>query len=223
VIRAALTFAADGDERIVNRRAWQQGAADLPNAERSRNVILPDATVRRIVAEAHAACPAFGLLVEVAAVTGARIGQLARMEVQDLQDGDAPRLLIPSSRKGRGTRQVLRRPTPIGAELASRLLPAQKRAATAPLLIKASGEPWRKGNHDKPFERIVKRCGLDPAAATIYALRHSSIVRQLLAGVPTRVVAAAHDTSVLMIERTYSRHIGDHADALVRGALLTLA
>jgi hypothetical protein len=58
---------------------------------------------------------------------------------------------------------------------------------------------------------------------TIYALRHSSIVRQLLAGVPVRVVAVNHDTSVAMIERTYSRYIGDHADALARKALLDLA
>jgi hypothetical protein len=57
---------------------------------------------------------------------------------------------------------------------------------------------------------------------TMYALRHSNIVRQLLANVPVRVVAANHDTSVLMIERTYSHHIADHADALVRGAMLDI-
>ena len=57
---------------------------------------------------------------------------------------------------------------------------------------------------------------------TIYALRHSNIVRQLLAGVPVRVVAVNHDTSIVMIERTYSRHIGDHADALARVALLDI-
>ena len=51
-------------------------------------------------------------------------------------------------------------------------------------------------------------------------LRHSSVVRQLIAGVPIRVVAVNHDTSIVMIERTYSRHIGDHADALARAALL---
>lgn len=61
---------------------------------------------------------------------------------------------------------------------------------------------------------------LHPAEVTINALRHSSIVRQLLAGVPVRVVAVNHDTSVVMIERTYSRYIGDHADALARVALL---
>jgi hypothetical protein len=64
--------------------------------------------------------------------------------------------------------------------------------------------------------------GIDPSEVTIYALRHSSIVRQLLANVSVRVVAVNHDTSVVMIERTYSRHIGDHADALARKALLDL-
>jgi hypothetical protein len=56
----------------------------------------------------------------------------------------------------------------------------------------------------------------------MYALRHSNIVRQLLGGVPIRIVAANHDTSVGMIERTYSKYIGDHSDALTRGALLDI-
>ena len=37
-----------------------------------------------------------------------------------------------------------------------------------------------------------------------------------------RIVAAGHDTSIAMIERNYSRYITDHADALVRGAMLAL-
>ena len=34
------------------------------------------------------------------------------------------------------------------------------------------------------------------------------------------MVAVNHDTSILMLERTYSRYIGDHSDALARHALL---
>jgi hypothetical protein len=41
--------------------------------------------------------------------------------------------------------------------------------------------------------------------------------------VPVRLVAVSHDTSVGMIERTYSRYIGDHADHLLRAALLDTA
>ena len=44
----------------------------------------------------------------------------------------------------------------------------------------------------------------------------------MLRGVPTRVVAASHDTSVPMIEKSYSATIGDHSDALYRNALLDL-
>ena len=58
---------------------------------------------------------------------------------------------------------------------------------------------------------------------TIYALRHSSIVRQLLAGIPIRVVAITHDTSVAMIEKNYSAHLGSHTDDLTRAVMLDLA
>jgi hypothetical protein len=55
-----------------------------------------------------------------------------------------------------------------------------------------------------------------------YALRHSSIVRALLRGLPVRVVADQHDTSVSMIELSYSRYIGDHSDTMVRAAQIDL-
>ena len=97
------------------------------------------------------------------------------------------------------------------------------RAITAPLLVKPTGDAWQKSNHGHPFARAAKRAGLNPAEVTIYALRHSSITRQLLAGVPTRLVAALHDTSVKMIEHTYSRHIADHSDTIARRALLDLS
>jgi hypothetical protein len=83
--------------------------------------------------------------------------------------------------------------------------------------------PWKKSDHSRLFTRAARAAGLDPGEVTIYALRHSGIVRQLLANVPVRVVAANHDTSVAMVERNYSRYIGDHADALARVALLDIA
>jgi len=36
-------------------------------------------------------------------------------------------------------------------------------------------------------------------------------------------VCTNHDTSVGMIEKTYSKHIGDHSDALARPTLLDLS
>ena len=54
-------------------------------------------------------------------------------------------------------------------------------------------------------------------------MRHSYIIRSLLAGVPTRVVAVSCDTSVTMLERSYSAYIADHSDAVGRRALLDLS
>jgi hypothetical protein len=93
------------------------------------------------------------------------------------------------------------------------------------LLLRSDGAPWRPETADyrEPVIRAVTRAALDPAVVTLYALRHSSIVRALLAGVPTRVVAAQHDTSVPMLERTYSQHILDHSDTVARRGLLDIA
>jgi integrase len=224
-LTAALRLAAEHDERIAaNRRAWETGLASLHDAEESRNVILDEAAIRAVIRTAAAQSAAFGLLTETAAVTGARVSQLARLEVGDLQDHRSnPRLMMPSSKKGRGQKRIARRPVPITFDLAAKLRTAASgREPSAPLLLKPSGQLWKKSDHSRPFARAARAAGLDPDEATIYALRHSSIVRQLLASVPVRVVAVNHDTSVVMIERTYSRHIGDHADALARKALLNL-
>ena len=225
VLRAALNLAADHDERIASRRAWETGLASIHDAEESRNVILSEAIIRTVIAKAGEQSPDFELLTETLAVTGARVSQAARLEVQDLQDNRIdPRLMMPSSRKGRGQKKIIRRPVPITASLAAKLgRIVEDKAPTAPLLTKPSGESWKKSDHSRLFARAARAAGLDPDEVTIYALRHSSIVRQLLAGVPVRVVAVNHDTSATMIERTYSRYIGDHADALSRVALLDLA
>jgi integrase len=221
-LAAALSLAAKDDPRITNVAAWKTGLARLPDAEQSRNVILPDDTIRAVVTAAHGIDQAFGLFVELAAVTGARASQLLRVEVCDLQDGTAPRLMVPTSRKGR-RRKTERRPLPIPPALARALRQAAAgRPGNAPLLLRADGSRWPALDLIL-FRRAAKQAGLDPDA-TPYCMRHSSIVRQLVAGVPLRLVAASHDTSTAMIERNYSRHIiGDPSDALTRRAMLDLA
>jgi integrase len=132
--------------------------------------------------------------------------------------------MMPSSKKGRGQKKVARQPVPITADLAARLRKSVRdRPGTAPLLLKPSGEPWKKSDQARPFRRAAERAGLDPEQVTMYALRHTYIVRQLLANVPIRVVAVNHDTSVAMIEKTYSKYINDHTDTLTRSTLLDTA
>jgi hypothetical protein len=227
-LRAALELAAAHDPRITNQRAWKVGLAALPDAHRARNVILDDATVRRIVAAAYDYDRALGVMTEVAATTGARLSQLARLEVADLQaDGPEPRLLMPLSAKGRArNKRHERRPVPITVPLALTLKQkALRRPSEAPLLLRSSGEGWghgRRRHHRDDFRAVIEAAGLDPDEVTLSALRHSSIVRQLLANVPIRIVATLHDTSIKMIERSYSRFIASHSDEIARSALLEI-
>ena len=130
--------------------------------------------------------------------------------------------MMPSARKGKGTKRVERRPVPIPAALAAKLRAAAgKRPGGDPLLINLDGTRWQHHDHVRPFALATAQA--KRAGVTAYALRHSSIIRALLAGVPVRVVAASHDTSVMMIERSYSAYVLDHSDAVSRAALLDLA
>jgi hypothetical protein len=144
--------------------------------------------------------------------------------VGDLQAvGLAPRLMMPGSRKGRGRRGGERTPVPITVVLAGKLAAAAAgRSASAPLLLRHDGQPWdpAHGDHSRLFAPAAERADL--AGHTIYSLRHSSIVRSLLANTPTRVVAVTHNTSVAMIERSYSAFIADHADEAARRGLLEI-
>ena len=73
--------------------------------------------------------------------------------------------------------------------------------------------------YHREVKQIVSAIGSDPDA-TMYALRHSSIVRMLKANVPIRLVASLHNTSTKMIEKHYSKYITEHSDDISRHALL---
>ncbi|SHG08350.1 tyrosine-type recombinase/integrase [Bradyrhizobium erythrophlei] len=215
--KAALALAARNDKRIANSSAWKNGLRKLADSEVARNVILPDQTVAALVGGSYDEDQDFGALIDVLAETGARESQVFKLTLHDLQDHHptGPRLMMPTSRKGKNPK-IEYRPLPISPRLAKVLRQQAKgRPAHGPLFEKI----WNLATHFRP---VVERLGLGPEV-TPYALRHSSIVRQLLKGVPTRVVAAHHDTSVVMLEKHYSRFIiGDPSEALTRVTLLDL-
>lgn len=207
---------------------------DDPDEAMARdNQILDDDEVRRIVAAAFTFDTDLGRLVVLLAATGARFSQLQRMRVRDVQV-EAARLMIPSSRKGRGRKPGYYR-LQIGADVVEALLPVIKgRAPDAVLLerwayaqknglrwIQDHRQPWSVASEMtkgwKKITNLASRPGIIP-----YALRHSSIVRGLRRGLPIRLVAALHDTSVEMIERYYSRWITDGLEDLAVKAVVPL-
>ena len=228
-VSAALELARQHDERLQNRQAWEIGLAGLPDAQQSRNVIIADEKVREFVATAYGLDHQFGLLTDTLAITGTRPSQAVRLRVEDLHHHPVrPKLMMPTSAKGgsrnRSVKRVERFSVPITVQLAAMLKEAARgRADDAPLLMRSDGRPWDKNpgqNYHRQVDNVVTAIGLDPAVVTIYALRHSSIVRMLLQNIPIRLVASLHNTSVVMIEKTYSRYITEHSDEISRRALL---
>jgi integrase len=227
---AALELAAQHDERIKNRDAWEVGLAGLPDSQTARNIVLPDDKVHAFIAAAYARDGALGLLIDVLAGTGSRPSQVVRLCCADLHDHPSkPKLMMPASAKGGGRNRAQKRlqkySVPITVELARRLKQAAAgRAPDAPLLVRADGAAWPADpsqNYRSDIRAIVASIGEHPDKVTVYTLRHSSIVRMLLRSLPIRLLAALHNTSVGQIEKNYSAHITEHhTDEISRVGLL---
>jgi len=209
----------------------------------ARKQILTDADVRRLIQAAWDIDREqdwdgdLARMVLALAATGARFGQVAALCVADLQAAEK-RLMIPVSRKGSGTKATSQIPVPIGDDVVAILKEATAgRKGTDILLLrprwrqargvfgateKYGRGAWGAANTlTRPWRAIVERAGL-PADTVPYAFRHSSIVRGLRAGLPTRLVAALHDTSSLMIEQHYAAFIADALNELARKSVVPL-
>jgi integrase len=219
---AAFNSQAKLDPRVAaNAQAWKVGLEALPGTVTAREAVLTDAQVCAVVARAYDESDAVGLYVQTHAEVGARSSQLARVLVGDLQ---RDRLMVPSSKKGRG-RKADKTPVPLTANLAARLKAATVgRPANDPLLLRDDGAAWQPkiGDHRRPFERAALAAKLPPGS-TMYSLRHSSIARALLRGLPVKIVSDWHDTSIAMITAHYGKFLKHHYDDLVRQALLDTA
>ncbi len=204
---------------------------------------LPDADIRRLIAvsmeidDEGSWDGGFARLTLVMAATGARFSQLVRMTAGDVLPAQR-RFMIPTARKGRGAKRLSHVGVPVGQDVLDALKPATNgRKGHEMLFLRPDLRPigvgkWERGDKPRPwaspaeFARpwalVVARADL-PANLTPYSLRHSSILRGLRAGLPTRLVAQLHDTSSVMIERNYSHHISDALSELAERAIVPLA
>lgn len=240
-LKAALNAAFEGHRQVLPpdlpitiKYGLKVQAPEMLIAVARDNQILSDDQVRRVVAAAIAIDEDFGRLVVLLAATGARFSQLARMTVGDVQ-AEQSRLMVPQSFKGR-KRQLQYIRVQVGQDTLGALEPAiAGRPMSAPLLEhwrlkQTSPTTWERVDRGpwgasaemiRMWQRAVEAAGL-PVATIPYALRHSSIVRGLRAGLPIRLVAALHDTSVAMVERHYSRWITEGLDELAARAVVPI-
>jgi integrase len=203
--------------------------------------ILPDADIRAIIKAAEQVDQEgewggdLARLVLVLAASGSRFSQAARISVGDVKPTEL-QIMMPVSRKGRGEKAVSHTRLRVGEDVMAALRPVLAgRKGHEPLLLRprwrqvepmkwevVSRESWHSAAElSRPWAAILSRAGL-PKGIVPYALRDSSIVRCLVAGLPVRLVAALHDTSSAMIERHYSAHIVDAMDELAARAIVPL-
>jgi integrase len=195
----------------------------LPDVSEPRDIqLLSNVDLRRLLQAASEIDAQFGRLVLVLAATGARFSQVARLRVVDVQV-QARRIMVPASRKGRTSKPRGATAVPVGDDVLMQLQPALAgRHGHEPLLLKNTGEPWRQAvNMIRPWRRALAHAGL-PANIIPYALRHTSIVRHLTAGVPTRFAALLHDTGTTPIERHYAAYIPSPVEQMARAAIIPL-
>jgi integrase len=244
-VRAALSAGArkarlPGDVLAIVREGLH--APEAPDRAREKQ-LLADDDARRLVEAAFAQDADFGALVLVLAATGCRFDQAARLTVADLQAGNQ-RILVPTSRKGRGPKARAHVAMPLPADVLARLRPlvagrrgnerlllrwhhtqveGDKATGRLPAWVRTERRPWRTAAEmTRPWRAALTAAEL-PLELVPYALRHSAIVRGLRAGLPVRLVAAAHDTSIAMIEKHYAAFILDMSEDLLRRAAVPLA
>jgi integrase len=186
--------------------------------------VMGDGEVAAVIASARRHDHQFGLLVAVLAATGCRPSQVVRCRKADLLAKDAI-LVVPPSAKGMAGKAKPTSRMPLDPALVRELVqwtqrkPGKALLFTLPRYVR-EGFGWRDAG-DRGWDRrdwadAARAAGID---RRLYDLRHAAIVRMILAGLPVRLIAAKLDTSTAIIERHYSRYIGDQGDELVRAAM----
>jgi integrase len=193
VLKAALNHAFD-EGHVSNRDAWGRKLKPFRDVEVARVRYLNVNEAQRLI---NAADPVFRPLLRAALETGARYGELTRLEVQDF-NADAGTLAIRKSKSGKARHVVL---TPEGASFFS--AHTAGRSGHELMFRHANGNGWKPSEQGRPMREAVERAQISPPIG-IHALRHTWASLSVMNGMPLMVVAKnlGHaDTS--MVERHY--------------------
>lgn len=124
--------------------------------------------------------PRAAVIVELLLQTGMRIGELARLELKDINEGEI---------KIRAYESHPERTVPLNApakEALNRWLNFRPKTKTNALLVTKNGQPLMVRNIRTAFSRYFRQAGIE--GATINSLRHTFIAHQLMAGVSVQLI-----------------------------------
>jgi integrase len=208
VLKAALNMAWREGKAPSNAEWRRVKKFEKVDTARVRYLNIDEA--RRLI---NACEPDFRLLVQAALETGARLGELVALEVNDF-NADAGTLRIRESKSGRARHVVV---TDEGAAFFAQL--AAGRPGHATMLVRANCQPWGRSQQGQLIADACKRAKITPPV-NFHQLRHSWASLSVMNGVPLMVVAknlGHRDTR--MCELHYSHLAPSYvADAIRAGA-----
>lgn len=126
-------------------------------------------------------------VIEILYYTGARPGEIAKVEARHLDAHKCIIRLLPGEHKT-GGRTGLHREIFVPPDLMERLRGYAIARPRGPLLLNRSGKPWSASTIDKWFRRAKKRLGLD-RGLVLYMTRHAFVTRHLTNGHSASLVA----------------------------------
>jgi integrase len=214
VLRAALNYALDrGKVSPHVAFEWREVEA-FQNVGRVRLRFLSDKEQQQLTS----ACEGdFDDLVRAGLLTGARFGELARLEVRDF-DPVSRKVFIAFSKSGKSRRVSL---TPEGLRFFSRL--CSERSGEELMLARSlNGDAGERGTwQNRPAQRLLKAAwkAAKIPAVTFHELRHTTAATWIRRGVALPVVMEQLGHSSIAITVKHYGHIAEDWKAAIFDAL----
>src|SRR5262245_8090447 len=207
-LRAALNRAFRGG-KATSDRAWRS-VEPFENVDSARIRYLTVAEAKRLV---NGCDTAFRPMLQAALQTGARYGELIRLQVYDF-NSDSGTVAIRQSKSGKPRHVVL---TDEGIALFREL--SAGRSGSQPLIRRTNGLPFRANDQAWPMAAAVKRAKISPPI-TFHGLRHTWASLAVMNVVPLMVVARnLGHTDTRMVEKHYGHLAPSYiVDAIRAGA-----
>jgi integrase len=214
ILKAILNYAYD-EGHISNRDAWGRKLKPFRDVEVARIRYLTIAEAKRLV---NVCDSDFRLLVRAALETGARYGELTRLEVVDFNP-DVGTLAIRKSKTGKARQIVL---TEEGAAFFKSVCAGRsgsERMFTKAQGTKANGVPWKTSDQARPMKAANEIAKLTPTIS-FHGLRHTWASHSVMNGVPLMVVARnLGHVDTTMVEKHYGHLAPSYVvDAIRAGA-----
>ena len=207
ILKAALNRAWR-EKKIASDHAWR-AVKPYREADAARVRYLTVAEAQRLI---NASAPDFRRLVHAALLTGARFGELAALEVGDLNQ-DSGTVHIRKSKSGKGRHVVL---TEEGANLFKSVCAG--RSNRDRLLVKDDGSRWGSNHQSRPMQAACAAGKIEPTAS-FHALRHTYASHTIMNGAPLLVVAKnLGHADTRMVEKHYGHMSPSYVADAIRAA-----